>query len=79
MEIASIKSIARVFLRAGRGMFVQNCEDSYGEIRDLDRRISFLESKDAISLNERKELAILELARVIEFRKIGQDLISEGR
>ncbi len=68
-----------MFHRAGRGVSVQNCEETYSEISDLDRRISFLESKNIISLNERKELAILELARVIEFRNIGQELISRVR
>jgi len=47
----------------------------YRELADLGRRISFLESKNNISLNERKELAILELARVVEHKNFGQELI----
>ena len=48
----------------------------YRELAELGRRISFLESKNNISLNERKELAILELARVVEFKDLGRTLIA---
>jgi len=48
----------------------------YRELADLGRRISLLESKNNISLNERKELAILELTRVIEFKDLGRELMA---
>ncbi len=48
----------------------------YNGIVEISRRISFLENKERISLIERKELAILELARVIEYKDIGRDLMT---
>ncbi|MCK5734898.1 MAG: hypothetical protein KAH21_00415 [Spirochaetaceae bacterium] len=48
----------------------------YSGIADISRRISFLENKESISLIERKELAILELARVVEYKDIGRELMS---
>jgi len=48
----------------------------YNGIAEISHRISFLEDKEHISLIERKELAILELARVIEYKDIGRDLMT---
>ena len=48
----------------------------YRELADMGRRISFLETKNNISLNERKELAILELARVIELKDLAREIMA---
>lgn len=58
---------------------MDNRNREFVELIDLNRRISFLESKNNMSLNEQKELAILELARVIEFKDLGRKLmVREG-
>jgi len=48
----------------------------YKGLLDLSRRISILENKESLSLSEHKELAILELARVVEYKDLGRELVS---
>jgi len=48
----------------------------YKGLLDLSRRISVLENKESLSLSEHKELAILELARVVEYKDLGRELVS---
>ncbi len=55
---------------------MDNRDKEYMKLADLNRRINFLDSKKDMSLNERKEQAILELARVVEFKDLGRELIA---
>ena len=50
-------------------------ELNYREIFDINSRISFLENKKTRSPSEHRELAQLELDRILEYRKLGRELV----